>query len=686
MSSQVLDRKGRAAALPARVPDRPPQAPERRRGLGLHHVAFYRGHLQGMDLRALADRYLESGCDLRLARRRLAWIRDELRAALRRDGKPGARWLLTAKAVVAASEAAKPEAPALVAPMSLEAFQKERDPQGVYTERELIEIYEAEVSRPLLTGADAATRKAARRRARRADFHARQMALLDELERAAAKPPALVDPLDLWLDPRLVRRLEAAKLMTFPALVARVNGEGHGHWHEDIDGLGPEKAARLVGWLAAHAHELGVEVKPWALASAALLPVVHRRDAGVHDFAVVPMERLLLPAHVDGSEGINRSAVPSRLFAVRDDPTAIQRWLELKARNPNTRDAYRKEAERLVLWATLLRHKPLSSLDHHDCIDYQTFLREVPAEWVSERPLPRWTRGWRPFSGALLPPKKEGEPPYYALSERSIQTASTILRSLFEFLVRRRYLVENPWDEVPKSSSRRGFNPRGRSFTPRQWAHLARFAEELPEGPRRDRLWFIVGFGRATALRLAELIDARLADLYLEHFDEANEDRWFLRVPHGKGSGPGGNDNIVAVPEAAIALARGYFEARRVPFNPESFGPKDRLASPPLISHIWLGKRGEDRTRAISRSALYKDLKAFFVQAAATADNEGDAAALRRASTHWLRHTYGRQMAAKGVGVDAIRANMRHASLTTTSVYVEPDLERQSDAVEQAFG
>ena len=34
------------------------------RKLGRHHLAFYRGWLQGLALKTLADRYLETGLDL----------------------------------------------------------------------------------------------------------------------------------------------------------------------------------------------------------------------------------------------------------------------------------------------------------------------------------------------------------------------------------------------------------------------------------------------------------------------------------------------------------------------------------------------------------------------------------------------------------------------------------------------
>lgn len=57
------------------------------RKLGRPHLAFYRGWLQGMDIKRAADRYLESGLDLRLARTTLTWILQTLAMATRRDGR-----------------------------------------------------------------------------------------------------------------------------------------------------------------------------------------------------------------------------------------------------------------------------------------------------------------------------------------------------------------------------------------------------------------------------------------------------------------------------------------------------------------------------------------------------------------------------------------------------------------------
>ena len=60
---------------------------ESTRKIGRHHLAFYRGWLQGIDLKVAADRYLESGLDQRIARSTLAWIQQALAMAARRHGR-----------------------------------------------------------------------------------------------------------------------------------------------------------------------------------------------------------------------------------------------------------------------------------------------------------------------------------------------------------------------------------------------------------------------------------------------------------------------------------------------------------------------------------------------------------------------------------------------------------------------
>ena len=79
-------------------------------------------------------------------------------------------------------------------------------------------------------------------------------------------------------------------------------------------------------------------------------------------------------------------------------------------RNAHTARAYRREAERLLLWAITVRHKPLSSLNTLDCREYiNGFLADPqPAErWIGNGKAERFDPAWRPFAKKLPPASRE---------------------------------------------------------------------------------------------------------------------------------------------------------------------------------------------------------------------------------------------------------------------------------------
>src|SRR5512143_1104820 len=74
----------------------------------------------------------------------------------------------------------------------------------------------------------------------------------------------------------------------------------------------------------------------------------------------VPLERLVVPAGLDGRAGTNR-APPSAThhLGAEHDLAAVHAWLAEFRDSPHTARAYRKEAERLLLWALVEGGKPL---------------------------------------------------------------------------------------------------------------------------------------------------------------------------------------------------------------------------------------------------------------------------------------------------------------------------------------
>lgn len=86
---------------------------------------------------------------------------------------------------------------------------------------------------------------------------------------------------------------------------------------------------------------------------------------------------------------------------------------------------------------------------------------------------------------------------------------------------------------------------------------------------------------------------------------------------------------------------------------------------------------GRSRT-PLTRAALHAIVKKVFDGAAATLRARGEAYATRadqleHASAHWLRHTAGSHMADQQLDLRAIRDNLGHESLKTTSQYLHTD-------------
>jgi len=79
----------------------------------------------------------------------------------------------------------------------------------------------------------------------------------------------------------------------------------------------------------------------------------------------------------------------------------------------------------------------------------------------------------------------------------------------------------------------------------------------------------------------------------------------------------------------------------------------------------------------LTSGGIYSALKRLFKQAADSVDDPDiDPQRLRKASTHWLRHTCGRQSAADDVPLEVLQQLLGHASLSTTTIYMSTERDR----------
>ncbi|MEY2872862.1 MAG: hypothetical protein RLZZ373_233 [Pseudomonadota bacterium] len=636
--------------------------PATTRKLGLGHFAYLRAIVQGLDTAACWERYLAiegQSSDARLVRSTTAWIRAELvRASLRADRHGVARLM---KLEVQRLGRPDPQLP------SLDQFAEEHGLEDSSQAEQLAAYAEHHG-------------QTTRRQQRRQRLIARQLDALRWLELQVAQTPQPGDAVRAWFAPHLAGHLEAVGLLFLGQLVERVNGIGR-HWWAGIPAIGATKAARLVAWLRLHGSSLGLPPGPHIDTPRQALDTAARQAVVTAATAVRPLDKLVVPAELDGRAGLYRRPQAQCLLAADNDLAAVNAWIASKTAQSHTQRAYRKEAERFVLWAIVQRGKPLSSMQQEDCVAYRDFLADPGprARWCGPRSHPRWSPAWRPFEGPL--------------STTAQRYALTVLKNLYGFLVDQNYLMGNPWRSisVPRSAAPR--LQTGRSLSPAQWRWVEQQADALESTSTHRRLRVALRLLYRTGLRLSEVVAARAGDLswveYPAEGDDPAEQGWMLQVV-----GKGHKLREVPVPEAVVDELNDYLASRGCKADVQHADNQD--------THL-LGKASDWAERApglasriemspadgIAGTTLYEQLKAFFGTCAMQLRAQGDikgAQRLERASTHWLRHSHASHMIAQGLPVEIVQQNLGHASLATTTLYVTTEQRRRLQASKKAWG
>lgn len=378
------------------------------------------------------------------------------------------------------------------------------------------------------------------------------------------------------------------------------------------------------------------------------------------DLAVIrdrplPMEGLAaLPLELDGSLGENRSPQTGCQIQAENDWQAIQCWLEEFTGSPQTTRAYRKEAERLLLWSVRQRHKSLSSLQREDFHTYQQFLTDPqPATyWCGNRAL-RHSPTWKPFKGPL--------------SSSSQRHAMIVINALLSYLVDAGYLRGNPLSLIRRRN--RTLKPETREaisqerFLDREtWEYLKQFIADLPQDTEREiehyeRVRFLFHFLYLLAPRVSEI-----ANHPMNSFREFRGHWWWFVL--GKGEKRG---KVPVNDEMLDALMR----YRR-------FLKLDDLPAEDDTSPLLRSLKGH---RGISANMIYRVVKAIVTQAAQSLENNDPqgAAKLQNASTHWFRHTAVTHGDDAGIGLKYLQRSARHDKLETTAIYQHAEDHRWHD-------
>ncbi len=493
-------------------------------------------------------------------------------------------------------------------------------------------------------------------------------------------------------------------------MVERINGIGR-RWYAGIKAIGEGKAQRIVEWLreleSPHGHSIELQLGRHVMLPRSKL-YAHELQAVVAPASDIrPLEKFIVPAELDGTRGLYRRPQAQCLLKATNDYHAILAWLRskhgltpdqkahLKARRrerdtgveqgmdwlqalSNTQRAYRKEAERFLLWAVTHKGKALSSMSNEDCIEYRDFLADPQprSRWCGDRGRERWSPLWRPFEGPL--------------SASAQRHAVTILKNLYGFLVDQNYLMGNPWSAVGVPRSAGPKVNAGRSFSLAQWGFIGAQLKMLQATSANQRLTCGLHLLYATGLRLSEVVAATVDDLqWVEYPADASDDQpmqgWMLRV-----IGKGQKEREVPLPIEVVGELSKYLRSRGLDPDPEDIGNQSAFllgkASDAALRAPGLntGQRFDPR-EGIAATTFYDQVKAFFTGCGDVLRGQGDARGAERfakASTHWMRHSHASHAIASGMPIEIAQQNLGHASLATTTVYVTTESRRRMKAVE----
>lgn len=370
-----------------------------------------------------------------------------------------------------------------------------------------------------------------------------------------------------------------------------------------------------------------------------------------------PLEELILTAALSGEKGANRAAgFITQQIAAQNDLQAIQAWLAEFKDSPETYRAYRKEAERLLLWSLIEINKPFSSLTREDLQGYQEFLSnpQPASRWCGPRK-PRSHPDWRPFEAPL--------------SSTSLAHAITIINALFSYLVEAGYLSGNPLGLMRRKMQKKAAlqtQTIERFLEQDVWQCVVAYLRALPRMTKQEinfyeRVNFLFHWFYLLGPRISEVANARMSQI------QEHRGRWWWQV-----TGKGKKTQRIPLNTQAITVLSRY----------RTYYGLSPLPQPDENHALFLSIKGNS---PVSSNMIYRLVKNVFLDCASFLEEEKPMAAkkLKVASTHWLRHTSITHQSDAGIELRYIKRSARHENIQTTMLYQHAEDHLWHEAMEK---
>jgi integrase len=333
-----------------------------------------------------------------------------------------------------------------------------------------------------------------------------------------------------------------------------------------------------------------------------------------------------------------------------NDLAAINAWLDKHKANLKTYTAYKREAERLLLWCVYIRGRTLSQLKVEDFTAYFEFLKKPPEEWCITRKELREGRGsnkWRPFLGPL--------------NQAGFNLAIRVLNSMMNFLVDANYLRFNPLKLTSKvkdfaqTLEAQKYNVWARMLEADEWQAIEQALEAVPGKNDRQisnkiRTQFLFAMLYFLGLRIHELAS------HTWNAFRYREGHWYFFV---KGKG----DKLAHIPVHDQLLS--FVKIYRIHLG------KNPLPEVDDVDGLLISRHTKKPLSIRQLFTLVKDIGK--VAAKKFTDNPIKQQKLLRLSPHWFRHLLASHLDKAKVPAIMIQSILRHSSLDITNIYLHAE-------------
>ncbi len=353
--------------------------------------------------------------------------------------------------------------------------------------------------------------------------------------------------------------------------------------------------------------------------------------------------------------------------------------------------AYRRELERLLQWSWFVREKSLLKHGREDIEAFAEFCIKPYKRWIGTKNVARFKRvdgrktpnlEWRPFTATMSKEDRHaGNTPDkvdYQCSQSALKVMFGIVSSFYNFLLQDEITFINPvllLRQKSKFIRKEATTPTIRRLSDQQWQTVIQLAKtKAEENLQEERTVFILSCLYSMYLRISELVSSARWSPTMSDFFQDNEGNWWFKTV-----GKGNKARQIALSDAMLEALKRY-RTTYLGLSPYPL-PTETL---PLIGHKDNSNAPLTSTRPIRHL-----VQAYFDQAADILESKGEkheAALLRSATVHWLRHT-GISEDVKHRPREHVRDDAGHSSSAITDRYIDVELkERAQSAKRKAMG